>query len=138
MTIATYETRCAELGIDRGALGNGFGYESEERATVQRRESGADYEVRKRITPPPITEDLSHLVCVDRHGLSREEMLKRCNPERRALYASIYDRGETVPGIAAKLGLQPWNVHRVLGGRGSKRLRGMIAGVLTVGERGMM
>lgn len=95
MNLQTYESRMAELGINRGNLTAGF--PAELGRVVDTRDWHLNYDVcGKRVKPPPIEEDLSHLVKPMRITVFAE-MLKRHNTSiaevaRRAGVAKTYVR----------------------------------------------
>ena len=80
MTVPIYEQRMAEMQIDRGALAEGF---PDAAGVSQYLDRGFDQNAsRRKAKPPPITDDLSHLVHMTlsqklaNHGTSLEKIAK--------------------------------------------------------------
>lgn len=138
MKLETYEERMQELGISRGSLAAGFMAESEERVTVHHQHKSMINEgVSERVKPPPVTEDLSHLASTDkfRPKLSVDSLLKRVKPERREIYRSLYQRGESPDALAGKAGITSWLVQLAFAGRATRNTKDRLWDLLTPRER---
>lgn len=115
MNLEDYLSKCEYLGLNRGQLAGGFDTEPTSMAysrEFDRREWGTSVE-----GPPPLTEDLSHLISKHSRPLTIEQKLTRCHPEARPLWKSLYERGHTASTLAKELGIATVGVHTMIAGR---------------------
>jgi len=142
MNLETYIAKTAQLGIDRGALKSEFPAECVGVLGYDVHEGAVDYSKPMKVTPPPLTEDLSRLNPPARGQggpNARKAWLAQCRPETRPIYEAWDARGTSARQLARHASVHHETVVRMITGRGvSQANQARILAVLTPHERDLV